>query len=331
MRTYAAALGRTRAALEALDPPPLFVATTRSQIDRIARSERLVRRLAAALEAKDAVALNKAVRELGKPDAVEHRGGARGRARLQPPRREDRAPRGCGPARAAAPRDRPALERCSDRSPLGHDDEAVRRDARGDGLGRGRRRAVGRGSDGDRARAPRRRAARARGGGLLPSATMANQIAAAILTRPGDELIVEETAHMVLYELGGAARHSGLQLRPLRGERGAFSPAQVRRGAPAAGRPAHAADRGSSPSRTRTTAPAARVWPLDRLDARRRDRPRARRSAVHLDGARLAQRRRRARPSPAARDRRAVRHRHALPVERPRLPARRADRRLGRS
>ena len=40
----------------------------------------------------------------------------------------------------------------------------------------------------------------------LPTATMGNQIALGILADPGDELIVEEAAHIVVSELGGAAR-----------------------------------------------------------------------------------------------------------------------------
>jgi threonine aldolase len=113
---------------------------------------------------------------------------------------------------------------------------------------------------------------------------MANQIAAAILTRPGDELVVEETAHIVLYELGGAARHSGLQIRALRGDRGTFEPDQLRsvfaRGdfwTPATGLVAVENTHNSS---------GGSVWPLDRLDAvvgtaRELGVP------VHLDGARL--------------------------------------------
>jgi threonine aldolase len=119
----------------------------------------------------------------------------------------------------------------------------------------------------------------------LPTATMGNQIAAAILTRPGDELLVEETAHMVIAELGGAARHSGLQLRMLRGERGTIAPEQLRaaflpRGSlhvPATGMLAL--------EDTHNTAGGA-VWPLDLLDATvaaARDLG----VAVHLDGARL--------------------------------------------
>src|SRR6202023_4432892 len=62
----------------------------------------------------------------------------------------------------------------------------------------------------------------------LPTATMANQIALAILGTRGTELIVEETAHIMVAELGGAAMHSGLQTRGLPGYRGRLSPEQIR-------------------------------------------------------------------------------------------------------
>src|ERR1700760_4982442 len=54
----------------------------------------------------------------------------------------------------------------------------------------------------------------------LPTATMGNQIALAILGVRGGELIVEERAHIMTSELGGAGYHSGLQTRPLPGHRG---------------------------------------------------------------------------------------------------------------
>jgi len=63
---------------------------------------------------------------------------------------------------------------------------------------------------------------------FLPTATMSNQIALSSLGEPGTELIVEETAHIMIAELGGAARFSGLVTRPIRGERGTFTPEQVR-------------------------------------------------------------------------------------------------------
>src|SRR3954468_22019416 len=62
----------------------------------------------------------------------------------------------------------------------------------------------------------------------VPTATMANQIALSILGARGTELIVEETAHIMISELGGAAMHSGLQTRGLPGYRGCLSPRQVR-------------------------------------------------------------------------------------------------------
>jgi len=62
----------------------------------------------------------------------------------------------------------------------------------------------------------------------LPTATMANHIALAILGERGTELIVEETAHIMVAELGGAAMHSGLQTRGLPGYRGRLSPEQIR-------------------------------------------------------------------------------------------------------
>src|SRR3954471_12569878 len=62
----------------------------------------------------------------------------------------------------------------------------------------------------------------------VPTATMANQIALSILGARGTELIVEETAHIMVAELGGAAVHTGLQTRALPGYRGRISPEQVR-------------------------------------------------------------------------------------------------------
>lgn len=65
---------------------------------------------------------------------------------------------------------------------------------------------------------------------FCPSGTMANQIALAVWTDPGDELLLERLAHIYSYEVGGAARLSGLQTRPLDGsDRGAIPPAEVER------------------------------------------------------------------------------------------------------
>jgi threonine aldolase len=63
---------------------------------------------------------------------------------------------------------------------------------------------------------------------FTPSGTMANQIAIKIHTRPGDEVICDETAHVYLFEAGGIAFNSGCSVRLLRGDRGRFTLQQVK-------------------------------------------------------------------------------------------------------
>lgn len=46
---------------------------------------------------------------------------------------------------------------------------------------------------------------------FLPSGTMANQIGLKLLTRPGDDVIVGDEAHIVWHESGAAAANSGVQ------------------------------------------------------------------------------------------------------------------------
>ena len=54
---------------------------------------------------------------------------------------------------------------------------------------------------------------------FVPSGTMGNQLCLHTLTRPGDEVIAHEDAHILHYEGGSAAALSGLQIRPLPGDR----------------------------------------------------------------------------------------------------------------
>ena len=120
---------------------------------------------------------------------------------------------------------------------------------------------------------------------FLPTATMANQIALNIHGRPGDALLVERHAHIMLSELGGPAAHSGLLTIGLTGTNGRFSPDQV---------VGEIRDRTSvhvAPTRIVTienthNSSGGRVWPLEEVDAivatcREHD------LSVHLDGARL--------------------------------------------
>lgn len=63
---------------------------------------------------------------------------------------------------------------------------------------------------------------------FVPSGTMANQIAVALWTRPGDEILLEAESHVFLYEGGGPAVISGASIRTLPGVRG-LVPADVLR------------------------------------------------------------------------------------------------------
>jgi threonine aldolase len=57
---------------------------------------------------------------------------------------------------------------------------------------------------------------------LLPSGTMANQVALRVLTQPGDEVVVSRESHAVWHEAGGSAANAGVQFREI-GERGCFT------------------------------------------------------------------------------------------------------------
>jgi threonine aldolase len=118
---------------------------------------------------------------------------------------------------------------------------------------------------------------------FLPTATMANQIALRVLTRPGGELLAEERTHTIVYEAGGPAVHSGLVMRGLPGVRGRLTPEQLRA--------VVAAQDDLQPAsivvleNTHRSAGGC-VWPLGELAAVART-ARELGLAVHLDGARL--------------------------------------------
>jgi threonine aldolase len=62
---------------------------------------------------------------------------------------------------------------------------------------------------------------------FVPSGTMANQIGLKILTRPGDDVVVGEEAHIVWHESGAAAANSGVQFT-VAGRGGLFTAADLR-------------------------------------------------------------------------------------------------------
>jgi len=62
---------------------------------------------------------------------------------------------------------------------------------------------------------------------FVPTGVMANQLSIRLHTKPGDEVIVESTAHIILYEGGSASSLSGVQLCCVPGIRGILNVDQV--------------------------------------------------------------------------------------------------------
>ena len=120
---------------------------------------------------------------------------------------------------------------------------------------------------------------------FLPTATMANQIALRVLTEPGHELLAEENSHVMVYESGGPAVHSGLVMRGLPGDRGRLSPDQIRQAVRYDEDLHFSATRVVSVENTHN-ASGGRVWPLEELAAVV-GTARELGLNVHLDGARL--------------------------------------------
>ena len=120
---------------------------------------------------------------------------------------------------------------------------------------------------------------------FVPTATMANEIALRTLSEPGDELIAEEHAHILLSELGGPAVHAGLMTRPVRGEVGRFGPDVVQRMVRRTDRTHVPPTRVVAIENTHN-ASGGRVWPLEEVRALV-GACRELELSVHLDGARL--------------------------------------------
>ncbi|HEU0335715.1 MAG TPA: GntG family PLP-dependent aldolase [Gaiellaceae bacterium] len=120
---------------------------------------------------------------------------------------------------------------------------------------------------------------------FLPTATMANQIALRLHTRPGEVLVAEEHSHVLIYEYGGAAAHAGLVTLGLAGTAGRLTPEQVRAAAEPSTKDADQRATLVSLEDTHNSA-GGRCWPLDELAATG-SAAREAGLAVHLDGARL--------------------------------------------
>jgi threonine aldolase len=118
---------------------------------------------------------------------------------------------------------------------------------------------------------------------FVPSGTMANQAAIMALTRHGDVVLAGEGAHALLYESGGAAALSGVQIKTI-GRGGLFD-------APDVHGSVHPHDHHFAPTtivaleNTHNTS-GGRVFPLDQVK-RVASAARECEMRLHLDGARL--------------------------------------------
>jgi threonine aldolase len=114
---------------------------------------------------------------------------------------------------------------------------------------------------------------------FFPTATMANQAALRVLSRPGCKIVAEERTHVLIYEWGGPAIHSGLVMQGLVAEAGRPTPEQIEdvdEFGPGSVLVLENTHRSSG----------GRIWPLDEFRAVV-ETARERGAAVHLDGARL--------------------------------------------
>jgi threonine aldolase len=121
-------------------------------------------------------------------------------------------------------------------------------------------------------------------GVFMPSGTMCNLVSILVHTRPGDEVIVDDRAHIFGAEAAGAAAIAGVSINPIRTERGLFTrddvEAAIRSGA-------RTAPCSSMISIEQTTAfSGGSIWPLEQMRAVR-DLGQSRGLRCHIDGARL--------------------------------------------
>lgn len=118
---------------------------------------------------------------------------------------------------------------------------------------------------------------------FVPSGTMSNQLALLLHTRPGDEVIVAQSAHMAWDESGAGAALAGIQFREV-GAGGAFGPDDVS--------DARKPDRYMHPRTSLVCVEnthnrsGGRIFPAELLTAATA-RARELGLALHLDGARL--------------------------------------------
>ncbi|MBC8258882.1 MAG: aminotransferase class I/II-fold pyridoxal phosphate-dependent enzyme [SAR324 cluster bacterium] len=119
---------------------------------------------------------------------------------------------------------------------------------------------------------------------FMPSGTMTNQVAVRTHTQPGDEILLDENAHIYFYEGGGTAALSGAICRLIPGTRGIFGAVEME----AAMRPVdvHYPQSKIVCVENTTNRGGGKVWPLEKL-AEVQNSARENNLIMHLDGARI--------------------------------------------
>ena len=114
---------------------------------------------------------------------------------------------------------------------------------------------------------------------FFPTATMANQVALRVLSRPGRKVVAEQDTHILIWEWGGPAIHSGLVMQGLAADAGRPTARQIEE--------LDGFGHGSVLVLENThNSSGGRIWPLDEFAAAVAA-AHERGAAVHLDGARL--------------------------------------------
>lgn len=119
---------------------------------------------------------------------------------------------------------------------------------------------------------------------FLPSGSMCNQIAIAVHTRPGDEIICSRESHIVFAECGGLAKLSGAMVSVIDADRGLFSADDVSR---LYRRPSSFSPRTRLVVTEQTSnLGGGAIWPLDQIQVVARIATDLGLS-IHMDGARV--------------------------------------------
>ena len=114
---------------------------------------------------------------------------------------------------------------------------------------------------------------------FLPTATMANQVALRAQSKPGSVVLAEERTHVLIYEWGGPAIHSGLVMRGVAADAGRVTLAHIEA-------ETELGPGGVVVLENTHRSSGGRIWPLDEFRATV-DAAHERGAALHLDGARL--------------------------------------------